>query len=77
MVLDDICRDVYENHFREQRIKNINAPMNEEPPTYDRYLKERKALSFNHEAALAPADREPNYESYSPTTNTYRPDWFQ
>ena len=66
MVLDDICRDIYENHVREQRIKNIHDPINEEPPTYDRYQRERKALLLNHEAALAPTGMETNFKSYSP-----------
>jgi len=66
MVLDDICRDIYENHVREQRINNIHDPIYEAPPTYDGYLRERKALFLNHEAALAPTDRETNIKSYSP-----------
>lgn len=46
-VLDDICRDTYENYAENQRLENFNDPLYKEPPTYDQYQRERKALKFD------------------------------
>ena len=49
-VLDDIGRDTYENNMRKQQDENIGKPNYEEPPTYDRYQRERKELLRDNQA---------------------------
>lgn len=68
MVLDDICRDTYEKNLRKQRIENLGNPAYEEPPIYDQYQKQRKALVTEREATTSATEMEPHYNIRTPIT---------
>ena len=59
-ILEDISRDLYENHRRSQHFENLNDSSKTGEPdlTYDQYQRERREMLSGSESTTSKIDRE-------------------
>ena len=59
-ILEDISRDIYENHRKSEHFENLNDPskMGEPDLTYDQYQRERREMVSDSEKTPSKIDAE-------------------